>query len=147
MQRLAVLTVATCIPCGIVAWLVTGHTMITVIVFGGLPVYAFGWYKTALWHKRRCPRPGCCGMCGYNLAGLDDPERCPECGDWLHMPLDPDHPPPGRWPWVMPLCVMTTLVGFGVCITAPGLIVLGFMMFVLGVLGLPFAFIPMINRV
>jgi hypothetical protein len=30
--------------------------------------------------------PGCCGRCGYNLAGLDVPVmRCPECGG----PVDP----------------------------------------------------------
>ena len=65
--------------------------------------------------------PRYCTSCGYNLRGLDEPCKCPECGKWLHereyvfpdvhtrvLP-DPDEPSPwvGMWPlWIFLIAIL-----------------------------------------
>src|SRR5262249_15120882 len=50
-------------------------------------------YSLAQTRYRRRFAAGCCVQCGYNLRGLIDSPRCPECGHERPMPALTPAPP------------------------------------------------------
>lgn len=53
-----------------------------------LPALLFSFLTFAA-YRRAFITPGLCRKCNYNLEGLENPERCPECGHQLESPPHP----------------------------------------------------------
>jgi len=74
-----------CVPLGFAV--VLPISVPVALVWGGVTLALGGSLEPPLRGKTAIVR-ALCGGCGYNLAGLKDPDRCPECGALLHPPAD-----------------------------------------------------------
>src|SRR4051812_46766397 len=99
------------------------HTIILLVGMVLLIIGALAW-RRGRWPKRIGDTPHC-PRCEYSLAGLQDPDRCPECG---------------------------TDVSYGRCVRGerrrrPGLAMLGQLVLVIGLGGVLVALTGALNRV